>query len=181
MKFRMTILFFLCGLFVLSSSAEAYKISVGSNEIDVGNLDSYIKRANVDNSAAAELAWIKSELGDQYTVSSTFDVRDLNWIQSIESSSVYALDLNGSPEYFFVKLGTGGTSIGFDHWLYRNLNDFMYAVVNFTLWGEAKNINIGRVSHVGNINAVPVPEPSFMLTFGIGLVVIGVARRFKKT
>jgi hypothetical protein len=121
MKFLGTILLFLCGLLVLSGSAVAYKIS----DSDVGDLDKVVATASLGNSGdAAELAWIKSVLGDDYTINSKYDVDDSNWTQT-DTSSVYALGLNGSPGYFFIKLGTGNTSIA-SHWLYQNFENLYH-------------------------------------------------------
>ena len=41
--------------------------------------------------------------------------------------------------------------------------------------------NIGKVSHIGEFVGQPVPEPSFILFIGAGLVgIAGVARKKKK-
>ena len=184
MKKPILLISILCGLLLFSGPVLAYTINSGA--ITVGDEDSVLEHTTLANSSeAGELAWVQSVLGPDYTITYTSPYEAGYWIAVDGADSLYALSLNTTPEYFFLKLGTGGVDDLDSHWLYDNVDALSWAVVNISAWGADDNINIGRVSHIGEIDGegTPIPEPATMLLLGSGLIgLVGIGRRkfFKK-
>ena len=142
---------------------------------DVGSIDELVSSARLSNSGdATELQWVRNILGDQTL--GVVEYGTTNWTQ-IASSSVYALELSDPSSYFFIKVGTGGLpSDAPDHFLFKNLEDLNYAVIDIGTNGiDLKNI--GKISHF-----TAVPEPSTLVLLGGGLLGLAVygRRRIKK-
>ena len=168
----------LCILVMFAGSAWSYTISGGT--IDVGNEDTIYASATVGNSYAEELAWVQSELGSEYTFSEEdkYNVSESNWSAVDDEDTFGALHLKGEPAYFFIKIGTGGLNpTPLTHYLYENLQQLAWAVINLDEIYIAQNFDIGRISHVGEIGGLPVPEPTTLFLLGLGLIGLAGMRR----
>ena len=174
---------FLCGLLIFSGSALAFMIPGTPNRIDVGSVDS-IYRAVAGGSPSAEVSLIKSLLpGGDYVVGDSYTPA---WTQTIDDPSVYALDLGGKAGYFLIWLAPNPKNpSSVNAFLYRNLENYGYAVVDIDEWkyrgydppGNGGS-NIGRISHLRQVS-----EPATMLLLGfclIGLAAFGRKRFFRR-
>ena len=164
----------LCGLLIMTGNSWAYTITVGSDIVDVGSVDIIIAKAALGNSGNEEIQWLKN---NDFTVVEDYKGSTLIWY-NVSSTSIWAAKLQDSPLYYFIKIGTGGTSILYNHFIYENNTDMTWMVIDLAGWGggTANNIDVGRVSHVGE--GVSVPEPSILILLGTGLLgIVGISRR----
>ena len=165
----------ICGLLLFGGNAMALTIHDGTL---VGEVDELIAQTNITPSKENQEAWIQSEIGEEYFVTEEkYSVSSSDWQEVFDRSILvdftWATELKYAPEYYFIKIGTGGLSGNTDdHFLYRNLAEMNWAVIDFSKWGfdESTNINIGRISHIGEIGGTPVPEPGMVILLGIGLL-----------
>ena len=142
----------------------AWSYTVGA--IDVGSEDTLIASTDLANSGfATEEAWVQS-----YVPGATITVYDSSLYSFVlvdGQTDIYAALLQDSPDYFFLKVGAGPGET--DHYLFQNLAEFNYAVVDFLAAGI--NIeNVGKISHVGETGGTSVPEAGALLMFGSGLI-----------
>ena len=165
------------GAISMSSQASAFTIT------DVGGEDIFVGSTTLSSSGdAAELAWVQDILNDQtITFSDKYDSYGSDWQLVDGETDVYAADLAFDPEYYLIKMGTGGTNID-SHFLFENIGDLSYAVVDFSDAGidfSIKKLNIGRISHVGEFGSstIDVPEPANLALFGLGIVALGFSRK----
>jgi len=182
--FKLSVLF-LCGLFLFSGSALAYTIN-GTTQ--VGLIDTLEASTTLSSYGYfQELAWIQNEgvLGPGYFFPETnkYNVNGSMWTPTDQDSDTFALALSGTPEYYFIKVGVG-TAVFDPLRLYHNEISMAYAVINTAEWPDT--VNIGSVSHLGEINGngAPVPEPATMMLLGFGLIGLAGLRRkkfFKKS
>jgi hypothetical protein len=157
----------------ISSSAWSLTIT------DVGGLDDFLASAYLGNSGdAAEEAWVESIVGFDVQLSDKYDTNGSDWtlIDHVSQTDIYATSLNTSSEYFMIKLGTGGTTLD-SHFLFENIGDLAWAVVDFSDAGidlTVRNINMNRLSHVAEMGEYhEVPEPSVIMLFGLGVIGLG--------
>jgi hypothetical protein len=140
---------------------------------DVGDVDLFRASTTLsDSSDAAEEAWVESILGFDVSLSDKYDSGGSDWTLLDNEDDVYATALDTSPNFFLIKLGTGGTSID-SHYLFENIGDLDWGVVDFSVAGvdfSIKNIGIDRLSHVDEFDEHAIPEPSILALIGFGLV-----------
>ncbi|HEY9134625.1 MAG TPA: PEP-CTERM sorting domain-containing protein [Pseudomonadales bacterium] len=164
---------------VLSTSSWAYMVGT----TDVGGVDSiFAHNTLADSSAAGEEAWVESLLG--YDVAISYKNDATSWSLVNGETSIYASGLSSPTAYYIVKFGNGGISGLDSHYLYQNLDELMYAVIDLDLVSTAHNFNIGRVSHVTEFGAgtTDVPEPGTLMLLGLGLLgMLGASVRSKKS
>lgn len=181
---------------IVSSPAWSIPYTVNNGETNVGELDTLLEAGKINSGDQNEIDWVNSVLvakgyispDNLYTVSDLTkydkDTIDMNMIWQPTNDfriGVWAIDFQTTPEYFYIKTGSieSGAYAGLDHFLYRNETELAWGVINLrTLGIEAENI--GKISHVGELGDVQVPEPTGILLLGLGLVGIASVRRFKR-
>jgi len=156
---------------------------VGATYVPEGEVDTIINYALLENSGEAENAWLE---GLGFVAVEEYEGSELNW-KNLEGT-IWAAELKGTPTNFFIKIGTGGTTILYDHFMYQNNLALNYAVIDLKDWYVntmiptefPNNVNVERVSHIGEGNT-SVPEPTTILLLGFGMISLaGVGRKFKK-
>lgn len=190
---------------LISSAAHALTIN------QTGGFDTLISSTTLPNSGdATEKAWVESALETYLGIASvdaTLGVKDnsgsTNWTLASDSLSDdgfnddyyynFGTDSNNveiEPDYYLLKFGTGGTngrpSSGGrieSHYLFENIGDLNYAMVDFSQATDVANfsvgsVNIGKLSHTNtyNVGGSVVPEPSTYAMFGLAGVILAFMR-----
>lgn len=169
---------FLCVL--LAGANPAWSLTVGS--IDVGEVDTWLASTRLGNSGEdTELQWVRSVLGSDIVLQERTETEEgAGWLRTNEDSRVYAFDFVGdNTEYFLVK--TGATSSGNTHFLFENVQNFSWGVIDLDLNDIESIKNVGKLSHIGEYGAgAPVPEPATLVLLGSGLLGLAGFRRKAK-
>lgn len=168
----------ICILFGLITTAPALAIPIST----VGSLDTKI--ANTGNTEpansgdATEEAWVESLLG--FDVSYVTRTNSNNAVAVDGLSNTYAQQLVGTPDYFLIKIGTGGIS-ALSHVLFENKDKLTYAAFTLSDLGlsGSGNQKIDRLSHISEFNSsnISVPEPATLALLISGLALISWSAR----
>lgn len=153
---------------LLALAAPVWALSI-DGDFEVGPADGKIEETTQLNGDAADLAWVKSILGDDVScVIKHENLAASDWKQT-NQAGIWAFYLSDSPDYFLVKTGNNQAN---------NLRTFLFANNNFKDWAVldlgdiyvASITNIAKISYLSEFNATPTPEPGTILLLGSGIL-----------
>lgn len=164
---------------------------------DVGLQDTLIASGKVNSGDSNELDWVNKQIfGADYLTSGKAYYTEMTKTETEEGAGWVAIDDGDSdtriyaynfqsvePAYFFIKTAASnspGESTDVDHYLYFNIGNLSYGVIDLNMANLVDIYSIGKLSHIGEVGTSPVPEPATMMLFGVGLAgLAGVRRRAK--
>lgn len=161
---------------LISNVALGYTIQGGT--IDVGNLDTYLSEVRLPNSGdATELDWVNSLVDPDTEL--TAKTNKVEYFLVDGESSIYAFNLQNTPEYFLIK-NARNTALFLNHDTY-DWGVFDLSLLELDKWnlGSQGKMTISHVTEFGNVPTA-VPEPGSIALFGLGLVGMAAARRIQK-
>lgn len=173
---------------LLTVGEVSHALTINGGSIDIGNVDTLIASSAQINNPTNELDFAKTILGSSTTSAGTID--SFNWQQVDGSTTIFAQSLKNNPGNFLVKTGNLLGTNDFRDFLFTNVSNTGYAVIDLSVLSNAvgggKNGGTGELSHMQIFNgtnpapANPVPEPATMLLFGTGIAGLAAVCRQKK-
>jgi hypothetical protein len=160
---------------------------------DVGSLDLFVDSTNLANSGfATERDWIADALNvnvNTITYSQLASSGASAWeavTGEPAGQNLYAFDFQAfgvsNPDFFLIKTGNLQVTTH-DTFLYDNIANLRYGVIDLNQFGPDFVIEVGKISHVGTVGGgnppppSPVPEPASLLLFGSGLAAVAYSIR----
>jgi len=190
----------LCGAILgvaLSSQIHAAGIgvdTVAGLAIDVGNLDTFTDATLLaSNGDAVEAAWVSSVVGSPINFIKRSEDGDpefdpMNWqpVENADGDPIFSHSVSTNAEYFLIKTGAHNAPENFRDFLYENITDLGWAVVNLddiaaAVGAPAGSMELDRISHISEFGPNPVPIPIPFAMFAAALFGFGFLRKKANT
>ncbi|TCS41115.1 PEP-CTERM sorting domain-containing protein [Reinekea marinisedimentorum] len=169
-------------LLLTVSPAFGYFISDSSGTTDVGSLDSLLavisksdmKDFGNGSNETTEANWVNSILPTSFTSEDASKNEKVGATLVDGESNIWAFELTTGAGYYVIKNSTWWA-------LLLNNDSTSWGVIDTSLSGLSEfNLNDLEISHVTEFK-VPIPEPSSLLLFGMGIAGLVGARKYRKS